>query len=39
MVQSPDSLATVTRGAADALWTATAAVFDALRHFLTALFG
>jgi hypothetical protein len=39
MVQSPDSLATVTRGAAVAIWDATSAIFEALRHFLTALFG
>ena len=38
LVQSPQSLATVTQGAATALWDATTAVFDALREFLTALF-
>jgi hypothetical protein len=39
LVQSPETLATVTQGAANALWDATTTVFDALRHFLTALFG
>ena len=38
LVQSPQSLAAVTQGAASALWDATTAVFDALRQFLTALF-
>jgi hypothetical protein len=39
MVQSPDSLAGVTRGGVGALFAVTTTVFDALRHFLTALFG
>jgi hypothetical protein len=38
LVQSPDSLATVTSAAASAVWDATTTLFDALRHFLTALF-
>jgi hypothetical protein len=39
MVQSPDTLATVTRAGVAALWDATTTLFEALRHFLTALFS